>query len=219
MKPGSLLHYLLSLFFPSFCVNCDAEGSFLCSACARTLVIQQAPVSRAHGSAIALTYAATEYREQPIVQKLIVAFKFRGAKNIARHCADILAAHLAIARFISPKNCIMTAVPLHKKRLRERGFNQSDCIARGISAMFAIPYNPRLLSRVLHTTPQTKLQEREKRLRNMHGAFTCATPDAVRGKTIILVDDVTTTGATLEACARVLQSAGARTIIALVVAK
>lgn len=219
MKRNSIIQFILSLIFPSFCVGCNTEGSFLCTACANTLVIQRAPVPRSGASRVALTYAACEYREQPIAQKLITALKYRGAKDIAHHCADILALHLKLTHFTPPSDCIMTAVPLHHRRLRERGFNQSDLIARLVSAAYAIPYTPRVLSRTVCTLPQTEVQERAKRLINVQDAFACAHPKDVRGKTVIIVDDVTTTGATLEACARALKEAGAKKIMAFVVAK
>lgn len=200
-------------------MGCNTEGSFLCSSCAQTCVIQRAPVAHTGASVIAYTYAATEYREQPTVQKLIATLKYRGAKDAARHCGDLIMRHLKLARFTPPHDCIMTAVPLHHKRLRERGFNQADCIARTISTACTIPYDAHLLSRTLHTPQQTHLQERKKRLENMQNAFLSKDTYKVRGKTVIIVDDVMTTGATLEACARALRDAGAKKIIAFVVAK
>lgn len=219
MKQNKISQFILSLFFPSFCVGCNTEGSFLCSSCAQTCVIQRAPVAHTGTSAIAFTYAATEYREQPIVQKLITTLKYRGAKDAARHCADLVMRHLKLARFTPPHDCIMTAVPLHQKRFRERGFNQADCIARVIGTAFPIPYDPRLLLRTIHTPQQTHLQERKKRLENMRNAFLCIDKNRVYGKTVIIVDDVTTTGATLEACAQACKDAGARRVMAFVVAK
>lgn len=173
-----------------------------------------------HGSPIALTYAATEYREQPIVQKLIATLKYRGAKDAAHRCADLIIAHLQGAHFAPPRDCIMTAVPLHTRRFRERGFNQADLIARVISEAYAIPYNPHLLTRTLNTPAQAHTHERKERLENMRNAFVCNRPAAaIHGKTVFIVDDVMTTGATLEACAKALTNAGARKVIACIVAK
>lgn len=153
------------------------------------------------------------------MQKLIATLKYKKAKDAARRCADLAIAHLRMARFVPPQNCIMTAVPLHARRLRERGFNQADLIARAISEAYAMPYDSRLLTRTLNTPAQAHTHERTERLQNMHNAFICARPSAILGKTVIIVDDVMTTGATLEACAHALKEAGARKVIACVVAK
>lgn len=219
MKRNKLVQFILSLLFPSFCAGCGAEGGFLCPACERTCVILRAPTKHASKSSIALTYAATEYRQQPIVQRLIATLKYRGAKDTANHCADLIIAHLRHARFSPPPDTIMTAVPLHARRLRERGFNQADRIARIISKTYGIPYTHNILARIAHTPAQAHMDDRKKRLENMRGAFVCAGANTARGKTVVIVDDVMTTGATLEACAQALKEAGAQKIIACVVAK
>lgn len=219
LKRNKVVQFILSLVFPSFCVGCDAEGSFLCAACERTCVIQRAPVDHPRTSAIARTYAAMEYRDQPITQKLIATLKYKRAKDAAYRCADLLIAHLRMARFVPPAHCIMTAVPLHTRRLHERGFNQADLIARAISEAYAMPYDPHILTRTLNTPAQARSHERAERLKNMRNAFICARPSLIRDKTVFIIDDVMTTGATLEACARALKDAGARKIIACVVAK
>ena len=166
-----------------------------------------------------MLYAATEYREQKTVSRLIGALKYHGAKGAAIHCADILKTHLRLAQFAPQKNYIVIAVPLHKKRLRERGFNQAELIAKDIAAHYALPYASRVLARALHTTPQTEVSESAKRLENVKGAFVCYNAKTVRGKYVMLIDDVTTTGATFEACARALKAAGAKKIIACAIAK
>lgn len=219
MKRNRFFQFILSLVFPSFCVGCDAEGSFLCASCERTCVIQRAPVEHGGESAIALTYAATEYREQPIVQKLIATLKYKKVKDAAHPCGGLIVAHLRLARFVPPADCIMTAVPLHQKRQRERGFNQADRIARIVAEAYDIPYMHTILTRTIHTPAQAHMDDRKKRLENMRGAFRCMHTKAIYRKTVIIVDDVMTTGATLDACARALKDAGARKIIACVVAK
>lgn len=166
-----------------------------------------------------MIYAATEYREQKTIPPLIGALKYKGVKRAAEHCADILKTHFHLAQFTPQKEWLVVAVPLHRKRLRERGFNQAELIAKNIAAHYTIAYAPRILARAIHTTPQTEVREREKRLENVKGAFVCYNAKTVRGKCIMLVDDVTTTGATFEACAHALKAAGAKKIIACAIAK
>lgn len=216
---NKFVQFILALLFPSFCVGCDTEGSVLCAACRNAIVVQRVPTRPAGRSSLSMLYAATEYREQKIASLLIGALKYHGVKRAADHCADILITHLCLAQFAPQKNYLVTAVPLHRKRLRERGFNQSELIAKHIAAQYALPYAPRILARTIHTTPQTEVRERAKRLENVKGAFVCYNAQTVRGKYIILIDDVTTTGATFEACAHALKSAGAKKIIACAVAK
>lgn len=104
-------------------------------------------------------------------------------------------------------------VPIHSSRLKERGFNQSLLLARGLSARCGVPC-AELITRTKKTKSQTSLG-REERLNNVQSAFACADAAAVKRKAIILIDDVCTTGATLEECAKVLKAAGAREVLAL----
>ncbi len=110
-------------------------------------------------------------------------------------------------------------VPLHRAKVRERGYNQSECLARGAAAALRLPLVPHLLCRHRFTATQTGL-ESEERSRNVEGAFSLAVPQAVnpRGKRFLLVDDVITTGATLRSCARVLYGAGAQPVVCCAVA-
>ena len=216
---NKLVQFILDILFPSFCVGCNTEGSVLCAACQNTIVIQRVPTRPTGKSALSMIYAATEYREQKIASLLVGALKYHGVKRAADHCANILTTHLRLAQFMPQKDWLVTAVPLHRKRLRERGFNQAELIAKNIAAHYALPYTPRILARAIHTTPQTEMKERAKRLENVKGAFVCYNAKTVRGKCIILIDDVTTTGATFEACAYALKNAGAKKIIACAIAK
>jgi ComF family protein len=99
-------------------------------------------------------------------------------------------------------------VPLHPKRLRERGFNQALLLSKTLRDIPSEKIKPRLLKRIRHTPPQIRLAPDERR-QNVRGAFALDTPGVIRGKNILLVDDVFTTGATVNECARVLKSAGA----------
>ncbi|MCR4322831.1 MAG: phosphoribosyltransferase family protein [Candidatus Azambacteria bacterium] len=216
---NNLVQFVLDVLFPSFCVGCNTEGSVLCTTCRSAIVIQRVPTRPSGKSLLSVLYAATEYREQKTVSLLIAALKYHGVKHAAVHCADILTTHLLHTGFTPRNDHLVVAVPLHKKRLRERGFNQAELIAKNIAAQYKIPYAPRALTRREHTPPQTEVHERAKRLENVKGAFVCYNVKTVRGKSIILIDDVTTTGATFEACAHALKAAGAKKITACAIAK
>jgi ComF family protein len=109
-------------------------------------------------------------------------------------------------------------VPLHKKRLRSRGFNQALILAHGISERFSVPLLYDTLVRLRSTRPQVELSGHE-RVENVRGAFCLLRPSEVRDKRVLLVDDVFTTGATMNECAKVLKDAGARSVTVLTLAR
>lgn len=109
-------------------------------------------------------------------------------------------------------------VPLHKRRLRERGYNQAELLARALSQKTSVPVVTNCLWRSGGETSQVHSANAEERYRNVTGAFTC-TGESLSGKRIMLIDDVCTTGATLEACAAALRSVGAQDVFGLTVAR
>lgn len=137
-------------------------------------------------------------------QQVILDFKFRNKPWLA----EVLAEELAL--LLPDDYDILVSVPLHPKRLRERGYNQSTLLARGLSAKSGIPFWD-CLRRVRNTPHQTGLN-RNQRLHNLDGAFTLKSGVQITGKKILLVDDVFTTGSTLRACAGVLHRYGAAQI-------
>ena len=121
-----------------------------------------------------------------------------------------------------PANTTILSIPLHPRRRRERGFNQSELIAAAIAQKFPLPLLPQtVLVRTRYTEPQAKVRGREARLNNMEGAFQVSHSMAplVNGKTILLVDDIATTGNTLNEAARALKKAGASQVWGIVAAK
>jgi ComF family protein len=115
------------------------------------------------------------------------------------------------------KSDFLIPVPLHKSRYRERGFNQSDIVAEGISKITGLSVLKNVLKRKKNTKDQTDFS-REQREENVRGAFVVAEPEMINGKKIILVDDVITTGATLSECARMLKQAGAQKVLGMTIA-
>jgi ComF family protein len=132
----------------------------------------------------------------------------------------LLAEHCRTFKVNFPKNFVVIPLPLHKNRKRIRGFNQAELIAVGfISAVSSsrLILEPNLLVRTKNTKPQVELSGEERR-QNIVGAFAVSDPNVVKNKTILLVDDVKTTGATLEEAARVLKEAGAKRVWAMTAA-
>jgi ComF family protein len=113
---------------------------------------------------------------------------------------------------------VMVPVPLHIRRLRERGFNQALLLVKELSKRTGIPYEERALKKIKDTPVQITLKKRERR-KNLTGAFQVKDQEAIQGKTVVLVDDVYTTGATVNECSRALLKAGAERVAVLTVAR
>ena len=128
---------------------------------------------------------------------------------LARGCREFLGACQAD---------LIVPVPLHAKRLRWRGFNQSLLLAKQVGGFYGLPVDPFILRRGKETPPQTQLPEDERR-RNVRGAFALHPDKSVKGKTVLLVDDVYTSGATVNECSRTLKRGGAKEVYVLTLAR
>jgi ComF family protein len=179
------------------------EGNHLCGEC----LVTQRPY--------AIARAVGLYEETLL--KAIHLFKYRGRIGIGKVMGRMMA---EFAGGIWDMNVfsVIIPVPLHRKRLRERGFNQAVILARQIAKQFALPLDFMTLKRAVFTAPQVGLG-REDRSVNVRGAFAVRKPERVAGKTVLLVDDVSTTGSTLTECARTLLKAGADSVAVLTLAK
>jgi ComF family protein len=145
------------------------------------------------------------------------ALKYARRRRLAARLADALLAESAVRRLLEP-SVLLVAVPLHPRRLRERGFNQSELIARALGRRTGLPVLKHALSRRHDTRPQAGLSAAERR-RNVAEAFVPRACPALQGRTLILIDDVFTTGATARACATALRRAGAAAVRVLTVAR
>ena len=151
------------------------------------------------------------FEKESVMQALAHAMKYDGFKSVG----FLMGRELGTALMQSGMTAAcLIPVPLHRTKLRERGFNQAEEIARGVAEVTGIPLRTDVLSRTRFTQSQTKL-DHEQRKKNVDEAFSVSvTSSAVKDKTCILVDDVITTGATIEACAQELVSNGATSVIA-----
>jgi ComF family protein len=139
-------------------------------------------------------YFAKGSRYQHILHEL----KYNGQKNIGTEMGRMFGNELKDTGFSCAD--LILPVPLHHTRQRKRGYNQSELIARGMSDILHIPVLTSLIIRTMDTLSQTR-KSRFERWENVHSVFRCNNPEAIRNKHVLLVDDVITTGATLEACA------------------
>ncbi len=151
-------------------------------------------------------------RHEGPLRKLILNYKFNDALHVSK-----LLQHFALAAFERggpSRPTLILPVPLHRKRLTWRGYNQSLELARAIAGKHGVRIDTRALTRTRNTIPQTHVEAGHRR-RNIKGAFAVDTK-RIQGKSVLLVDDVLTTGATLEECAKILRKAGATSVEVLV---
>lgn len=212
----------LDIFFPQFCFNCQKEGSYLCQDCLATLEILREH-QKYSGRYLNDLYWALPY-QGALTKKLIHNFKYEPfAKELAKTLAFLIIDHFQLIENPSPflgegSSFILIPVPLHKKRLKWRGFNQATELAKELSSFLEIPWFSDCLIKTKETVPQVELEEKARE-KNVLGAFLVKNKNSLLGKRVLLVDDIFTTGATMEECARVLKESGAKKVIGIVVAR
>lgn len=204
-----LLGLLGELVSPTRCAACDLRvprRATFCPSCAVTVEPAEA-WSRKGGCLAAFEYGGA-------MATAIARLKYEDRPDLASRFAPSL---LATARPLRGAVDLVVPVPLHPRRLASRGYNQSALLATPVARDLAVRLSPRGLVRLRDTPRQTAL-DRATRLANVHRAFRARDP-SVSGSRVLLVDDVRTTGATLEDCAAALHEAGARQVLALVLAR
>jgi ComF family protein len=203
------LEAVLTTLAPPRCAACDAHVRLLavfCPSCARTTA------SAAGGSgrpSAALVYGGA-------IARAITRMKYESRPDLARPLGDLLWAALE-PHAGSLRDAVVVPVPLHPSRLAERGFNQSALLARRVARHLGARFAPRALARTRETLQQATL-DRAARVGNVAGAFDVRCGALVRGQAILLVDDVMTTGATLDACEKALARGAALRVHRVVLA-
>ena len=210
---------LLDFLYPPQCLLCNAgehtsETPHLCATCLKALRAEPVPPPVDLAAALARhglpcfvdeTLAAWEYSER--MQTLVQAMKYEGKRSLAGLLAAGMATRLAAASGGSHPEGVMVAVPMHARRRRERGYNQSTLLAGQLSKTWGVPKSNHLC-RVRDTLQQAKLSAAERRV-NVDRAFAVTRPEAFLNKNVLVIDDVVTTGSTVNACAEALKAAGA----------
>lgn len=211
---------ILDYIWPQFCLGCEQEGSLLCQNCLNEIQLlpadYQAWPEAKNDFVFSHCYVCLDYH-QNLTQNLIKNFKYQYLQILQAPLTKILAKK--IEQLNLNKDFIITNVPLHPKKRKKRGFDQTEILAKNLSTKINAPYYP-LLKRCKNTKPQAQL-ERIERLDNLQEAFVAKEIDQnlVQNKTIILIDDVATTGTTLNEAAKALLRLAPKEIIALVLAK
>ena len=236
-----ILRHLLDFILPTFCSYCnssidDSGVPHFCSSCWADFSSIQGPVcprcGRPYESPEALSHSPGHEcgpcrQNSPLfdqalsvgyfegaLREAIHQFKYRPCRSLGRPLAQWMAGNI---RLISDVDLIMP-VPLHAMRLKQRGFNQALLLAHRMSETYRIPLSFDNLLRIRPTRPQVELSG-EERIKNVAGAFALRQPAELKEAKVMLIDDVFTTGATMNECAGVLKSAGAAHVTALTLAR
>lgn len=208
----SLKKFLLECLFPKQCYGCQKNNTWVCPDCLSVIQAYKGQELRHLKSVDGLIIAA-EYSDATL-KKLIKAFKFGFNTEIAIPLSLLLYRRIPFPYL--QEDYLIIPIPLHKKRFNWRGFNQSELIAKELSYLSGWPLCLNLL-KIKNTAEQASLNEK-KRLENQRDAFQWQGGD-LRGKKILLLDDIITTGATISEAAKVLRQAGAEKIMAVALAK
>ena len=219
----------LDLLFPRWCIGCGKEGALICPACARTLPIVAPPLCPLCGlpqpSGVLCPSCVkwradidgirSPFRFEGTVRQAVHQLKYRNIRTLAEPLAGFLNYYL-IAHAV--RGDVLVPVPLHVKRIRERGYNQSALLASELSKLNGIPVIDDCLERRVQTPPQARTATVDERRNNVAEAFICRN-NSLQGRQVILIDDVATSGATLNACATALKESGAASVWGLTVAR
>ena len=220
---------ITDFFFPQFCIGCGREGEVICPTClgklpkllppycSRCGLPQDGsqPCRDCAGLDMAIDGIRSPFTFEKLTREVVHQFKYQNLRVLAAPLSGVLHAYLSENPISAD---MLIPVPLHPKWLRERGYNQSLLLAFELGKLSGIPVRPDILKRRINTPSQARTASSIERHRNMHEAFT-SVDGKLKDKRVLLIDDVSTSGATLDACASALKQAGAISVWGLTVAR
>jgi len=242
---GKSLKWVWDLIFPKHCLGCQTEGTYLCPKCRNNLTVKKSVACptcgrrspdgrlcsrcrKKRGSPLAGLLVAADW-ENLLLRRLIYAYKYSIIKELCLPLSEIMVNFLKTAKPTSwgaAENIIFIPVPLHPRRQVWRGFNQSELLAKIVAQNFSTEFRNDIVCRSRHTFPQMELDNPLSRRDNIKNAFALnpkLSPESfseiLKNKIVVLVDDVATTTATLEECARALKPLKPKEIWGLVIAR
>jgi ComF family protein len=212
-----VLHDFIDLVFPNCCPGCDqplvSGEQHLCTSCEVDLPLYPANEDILQNFAGRLNLdearAFLKFYHGGIAQNLLHHIKYKGDQELGEYLGKMFIQHLRKEAAFN-KVEVVVPVPLHKSKLRARGYNQSEVLAKGIADVLGITVDTSSVVRIKKSETQTR-KDRAARWQNVSGIFTL-TNGNLQGKRVLLVDDVITTGATLEACGETILAAGASSL-------
>jgi competence protein ComFC len=229
MQTAELFRWIGDFFFPPVCVGCGKIGKFICAQCSQNLPLILPPFCEKCGKPeptgllcptcwgwkANIDGIRAPYRFDGVIRDAIHEFKYRNVRAIAGFLAHLMATYL---KGHPLPGDVLVSVPLSQQRLRKRGYNQSNILTKELSKLIMLPVVDGCLIRIKDNPPQARAADANERHRNVSGAFTC-TDDRLSGKRVLLLDDVCTTGATLDACALALKNSNAISVWGITLAR
>lgn len=229
MSLGGWIEYLKDIFFPINCLKCNKEGSFVCEKCLGTLDLSGVfccPTchkdtkngeycSSCIPAFITRQIAAIKYDEKSLIGEVVHSFKYQYVEELQKTIFQML--ELFLKQYNLDGVDVITYVPLHRRRYVERGFNQAEKIASALGKLLDKPVI-NYLKRTHYTKPQANFGRKE-RLTNLQDAFIFDSKEDIVNKNILLVDDVFTTGSTIQECAKVLKNNNVGSVVGFSLAR
>ncbi len=223
----SFLQILVDFIYTPACIQCNQRldhRGLICEPCKNKILNAMKPhFQMGKGDFyhlqedIFFDKVITFWNYTPDMEQLIFQMKYQRKKKLGLLLGQILGKTLQTV-YHCGEDCIIVPVPLHKVRCRERGYNQSEILCKGMGDYIVAPIQCDCLIRCRHTSTQTKLSAQERQ-ENVKDAFGVSKSCDVKGKTIVLVDDVITTGATVNNCAACLKKAGVQKVVGIALAR
>jgi len=210
-------NFLGNIISPSYCIGCQKRNEIFCNNCQAKIKLSEKPTEKE-------IFALFDYKED-VIKKAIWNLKYHKQWVIGKKFGQLLYENFIeeifeLKEFIQGEKILVIPVPISKKRKNDRGYNQSEKIAKSFCEC-----NPKILKlqnniilKIKNTIPQAKITNREKRLKNMIGVFDIKNKEIIKNRTIIIIDDVTTTGATIKEIIKILKRNGAKKIIGITIA-
>ena len=215
---------LIAFVFPAKCRRCETpmgvgKVHYLCDTCWEQIELLKPPWCRICGlpgwSAVCADCGEppplfrrlrTVAFYEPTLREAIHLMKYEKKQVISKHLIQLLQAHLPVDLAATDYDFLLP-IPLHTNRFRQRGFNQAEQIAQGVAQVWGVPVRTDILLRIRDTAPLSSLGSHEERMKNIAGAFEVQSPDSIQNRKILLIDDIFTTGTTINEALKALQVA------------
>lgn len=213
----NIFNIVIEIIYPNFCIGCRKKGEIICNDCKKIIKITEKETSDN-------IYAIFDYHDE-IIRKSIWELKYHKKKIIGIKLGELIYEEFleeieGLKKYTYGQKILVIPVPISKNRNKNRGYNQTEIIAKNFCNMNKdiFEYKNNIVYKTKETTPQAKITNRNKRLKNMKGVFNIKNKEIIKNRTFIIMDDVTTTGATISEIIKIIKKEKPKKVIGLAVA-
>jgi ComF family protein len=211
-------NFLIDILFPLNCNICQARNEIICNDCVKKIQITNRETS---GDIFAM-FDYQDIRIKDIIWKLKYHHKHYLGEKLGQLLYEFFIEDISdIKTHVTGRAILVIPVPISNNKIKSRGYNQANAIARGFCDMAnndILLFKKNIIIKRIDTIPQAKITNRKRRLENVRGVFEIKNPEIVKGRTIVVIDDVTTTGGTISEIIKILKKAGAKKVVGFAVA-